>query len=80
VKTIAITIENDMLELLDSLVSRGRQGKRGNRSAIVRAALGRFLEQRAREEREAAERKIWARHLARINRQAEALVSEQARP
>ncbi|OGQ13291.1 MAG: hypothetical protein A2138_27980 [Deltaproteobacteria bacterium RBG_16_71_12] len=82
-KTIAITIENTMLERLDGLVRAApRRGRRArpNRSEMVREALRRYLAEREREVREEAERKIWARHLGRINRQAASLVAEQAEP
>ena len=82
-KTIAISIENALLEQLDGLVRAGRKGTKGarpNRSAVVREALRCFLAEREREAREKAEHRVWASHFDRINRQAAALVAEQAEP
>ena len=83
-KTIAVSIDEPTLRMLDRLVSsRGRGGSRRarpprSRSEIVRLALQEFLARREQREREQAEWEIWSRHLATINRDAAALVTEQA--
>ncbi len=76
-KTIAISIEEDTVDAIDKLVRSSRDTKM-SRSRVVRLALGEYLARRAREEREARERKIVARHRELLTRQAEALVEEQA--
>ena len=77
-KTIAITIDEDMLERLDRFA--GRSGKAGtNRSRVIRQAVRDYvsrLERLAEDEREAA---IVHRHRGRLARQARALVREQAK-
>lgn len=79
-KTIAVTIDEAMLRTIDRLLAKPGKGKRkrGNRSHLVRIALAELLARMARSEREEAEWKTWCRHLEQINRQAAALVSEQA--
>jgi metal-responsive CopG/Arc/MetJ family transcriptional regulator len=82
-KTIAVTVDEHTLERLDRLTSergKDRSGPKGGRSEIVRTALHEFLARRDKEEREDAEWKIWSRNLGRINRQAAALLAEQAEP
>ncbi len=76
-KTIAITIDNAILERIDRLMHENPHWR--SRSAVIRKAAGEFLarlEQAAEEERE---REIFSRHRARLNRQAAALVKEQAK-
>ncbi|OFW03040.1 MAG: hypothetical protein A3I61_05445 [Acidobacteria bacterium RIFCSPLOWO2_02_FULL_68_18] len=78
-KTIAITIDEDILERLDRVARPG--GGRGlNRSRIIRTAVRDYvsrLERQLDEEREAA---IVRRHRGRLARQAAALVRQQAKP
>ncbi|PWT86902.1 MAG: hypothetical protein C5B57_00240 [Blastocatellia bacterium] len=78
-KTIAITIEEDILERVDRLAGRGDQS-RSNRSHLIRQAVREYvsrLERLAEEEREAA---IVRRHRLRLAQQARALVRAQAKP
>lgn len=78
-KTIAITIEEPMLERVDRLAS-GPGRKKRNRSQIIREAVREYVsrvEQLAQEEREAA---IVRRHRVPLARQAQALVRAQAKP
>jgi metal-responsive CopG/Arc/MetJ family transcriptional regulator len=78
-RTIAITIDDDLLARLDRLASGAGQGA-PNRSRLVREALHDYLtriEQLAEQEREAA---VVHRHRDRLARQAKALVYEQAKP
>jgi hypothetical protein len=84
-KTIAVTIDEKTLAALDRLsrgrpASRGRKVQRGNRSAVVRIALQEFLATREKATREAAEWEIWTKNIDRLNREAAALVAEQAEP
>ena len=72
-RTIAITIEDDVLERVDRLAGK-------NRSKAIRQAVREYvvrLEQEAQDAREAA---IVGRHRSRLARQARALVREQAKP
>lgn len=76
-KTIAVTIDESTLQLLDELAAASPRHR--SRSVLVRAAVRDFVErerQRAIEEREGA---ILRRHKLRLARQAKALLGEQAR-
>ena len=77
-KTIAITIDEHTLGLLDRLLrERAAPGK--NRSQVIRLAVGEYLaslEQQADLERE---RGIFHRKRALLKRQAAALVQDQAK-
>ena len=77
-KTIAITIEENMLLRIDRLVSSQIEDSR-NRSQIIRQAVSKFVEQREQQNEEAREREIFQRHRQRLARQADALVKEQAK-
>lgn len=83
-KTIAVTIDAETLDAVDRIGSgpakSGHARSRGNRSAIVRAALRRYVEARVREEQEEHDRRVFARHRKKLERQARALVAEQAAP
>jgi metal-responsive CopG/Arc/MetJ family transcriptional regulator len=85
-KTIAISIDEETLAALDRVARRKRGGggaRRGgqpSRSEIVRQAVREFLARREQGEREQRERAIWARHRDRLEREARALVREQATP
>ena len=78
-KTIAITIDENMLDRVDRMAGRSdRSGK--NRSQVIRQAVREYVsrvERLAEEEREAV---IIRRHSRRLARQASALVREQAKP
>ncbi|MGH9372338.1 MAG: CopG family ribbon-helix-helix protein [Vicinamibacterales bacterium] len=80
-KTIAITIDEDMLNRLDRLLDRGSGGAaRRSRSRLIREAVNEYLlrhERQAAEEREAA---IISRHRVRLVQQARAAIREQAKP
>jgi len=64
-----------MLKALDRLVGAG-----SSRSRIVRDAIAAHLARETKRAREIEERKVWDRHHARLERQARALVAEQAAP
>jgi metal-responsive CopG/Arc/MetJ family transcriptional regulator len=77
-KTIAITIEDDVLERLDRLA--GRAGGRANRSRVIRRAVSEYVTRLEREAEQGREAAVVRRHRARLARQATALVQEQAKP
>lgn len=83
-KTIAISIDEASLAAVDRLAraSGRRRGRRegGNRSEVVRQAVQEFLARRHRREREEQDRRILGAHRAEIERQAAALLAEQAEP
>ena len=74
-RTIAITIDDDILKLLDELTA----GRR-TRSALVRAALREFAERERRRAVEEREREIFRSHRKQLAREARLLIREQARP
>jgi len=76
-KTIAITIDEAMLESLDRLAG---SHDAPNRSKVIRAAVGEYLLRLARVAEEERERDVFRRHRGRLQRQAAALVKEQAKP
>jgi metal-responsive CopG/Arc/MetJ family transcriptional regulator len=76
-KTIAITIDENLLARLDRLAGRSGHA-RTNRSRVIRDAVREYvarLERIAGEEREA---EIIKRHRGRLARQARALVGQQS--
>lgn len=77
-KTIAITIDEDTLRRVDEAVRKSAQPM--NRSRIIRTAVKEFVAKELRHEREAREKEIFKKHRARLQRQARALISEQAKP
>ena len=77
-KTIAITIEEDILERIDRL-DASRQNT-SNRSRIIREAVREYLTRVERLAEEEREKKIFRKHRGRLARQAAALVKEQAKP
>ena len=76
-KTIAITIDEATLDILDGLLSASPKYR--NRSALLRIAVRDFAEREQRREREAREGEILNRHKKRLARQAKALIAEQGR-
>jgi len=77
-KTIAITIDEDTLTLLDRLVHPTHRAR--GRSALVRLAVRQYVEREQRRQAEARDGAILARHRRHLAREARALVSLQARP
>ena len=75
-KTIAITIDDATLKLLDELTDGT---SRRSRSALVRTALREFAERELRREVEAKESAVFRKHRKRLAPQARALIAEQAR-
>jgi metal-responsive CopG/Arc/MetJ family transcriptional regulator len=78
-KTIAITIDEPTLKRLDQLATDTDFSFR-NRSDVIRRAVQQFLERVQREVEEHRETEIFRKHKSRLNRQAVALIKEQARP
>lgn len=78
-KTIAVTIDEGMLERIDRIM-KGERAPWKSRSEIVRQALREFISHLERAAEEEREREIFHRHRSRINRQSAALVKEQAKP
>ena len=76
-KTIAVTIDEDTLGLLEELTKTSPRIR--NRSAGIRLADRELAERESRRSQEAKEGEILRRNRARLNRQAKALVAAQAR-
>jgi predicted transcriptional regulator len=77
-KTIAVTVDEATLKLLDELAAG--QTRRRTRSALVRAALRQFAEGERRRVVEDREREIFRKHRTQLAQQARLLVRDQARP
>jgi metal-responsive CopG/Arc/MetJ family transcriptional regulator len=71
-KTIAITIDEALLDRVDRLAG-------GNRSLVVREAVAQYVTRCEREASEADEDKAIRRHRLRLSRETAALVRAQAR-
>jgi metal-responsive CopG/Arc/MetJ family transcriptional regulator len=76
-KTIAVTIDETTLKLLDELTAASPQPC--SRSALVRTAVREFAERERQRETEVREHEILRKHRKLLARQARALVAEQAR-
>ena len=77
-KTIAITIDETTLQMLDELTATSPQSR--SRSALVRTAVREFVERLKSREVEAREDKIIRKHKEQLARQARALIADQAQP
>jgi metal-responsive CopG/Arc/MetJ family transcriptional regulator len=77
-KTIAVTIDEGTLKLLDDLTAG--ETRRRTRSALVRTALREFAERERRRQIEEREREIFRRSKKQLAREARLLVAAQARP
>lgn len=77
-KTIAVTIDEGTLRLLDDLTAG--EPRRRTRSALVRTALREFAERERRRQIEEREREIFRRSRKQLAREARLLVAAQARP
>jgi len=75
-KTIAVTIDEATLKLLDELHA-AQPGRK--RSALVRVALREFAERERQRVIEEREREIFRKNRKQLERQARALLTEQAR-
>jgi metal-responsive CopG/Arc/MetJ family transcriptional regulator len=76
-KTIAVTIDDETLRLLDELTAG--QPRRRRRSALVRAALRDFVEKERRRVTEEHEREIFHKNRKQLAHQARLLIKEQSR-
>jgi len=77
-KTIAITIDADMLLRVDRLSGQGGQGRQ-NRSRLIRQAVQEYVSRLERADEDQREAAIVRRHRGRLARQASALIREQAK-
>jgi Arc/MetJ-type ribon-helix-helix transcriptional regulator len=77
-KTIAVTVDDVTLSLLDELTAGAP--RRRTRSALVRAAVREFAERERRRVIEAREQEIFRRNRKQLAREARLLIKEQARP
>jgi Arc/MetJ-type ribon-helix-helix transcriptional regulator len=77
-KTIAVTIDESTLRLLDDLTAG--QPRRRTRSALVRTALREFAERERHRQIEVREREIFRKSKKQLAREARLLVAAQARP
>ena len=77
-KTIAITIDEPTLKLLDQMAAE--RPHRRARSALVRTALQEFVERERRRAVAERETQILRSRRKQLERQAPALIAEQARP
>jgi metal-responsive CopG/Arc/MetJ family transcriptional regulator len=75
-KTIAVTVDEATLKVLDELTGRSTAL---SRSALVRRALCEFGERERRRQIEAKDGELFRKYRKRLARQARALISEQAR-
>ena len=76
-KTIAITIDDDTLRRIDELTKSSSSA--GNRSQFIREAVRERLRQIERVSEEKREKEIFRRNRQRLQRQALALIKEQAK-
>ena len=77
-KTIAITIEEDVLRRIDEIA--GHKGQSGaNRSRFIRDAIKDYLARIEKESEEEREREIFKRNRSKLHRQALALIKEQTK-
>jgi metal-responsive CopG/Arc/MetJ family transcriptional regulator len=79
-KTIAITIDEDMLNRLDQLGRRSAGGAARSRSRIIREAVKEYITRHERLAAEEQEATIIRRHRIRLRQQARAAIREQAKP
>ena len=77
-KTIAMTIDEPTLKRVDRLMASNVVPWK-SRSEIIRHAIQQLIENLERAQEEKREHEIFRRHGARLNRQAAALIKEQAR-
>jgi Arc/MetJ-type ribon-helix-helix transcriptional regulator len=77
-KTIAVSMDEATLKLLDDLVAG--EPRRRTRSALVRAAVREFAGRERRRQIEEREREIFRKRRKQLVREARLLVTVQARP
>jgi len=74
-KTIAITIDEPTLNIVDAMAEKQEM----NRSELIREAVQDYVAQKETETEEEREREIFRRHRRKLKRQVSALVREQAK-
>ncbi|HEX2482222.1 MAG TPA: hypothetical protein VHQ69_10100 [Methylomirabilota bacterium] len=77
-KTIAVSMDEATLKLLDDLVAG--EPRRRTRSALVRSAVREFAGRERRRQIEEREREIFRKRRKQLAREARLLVAAQARP
>ena len=77
-KTIAMTIDEGTLARIDRLTANDATWK--SRSEVIRRAVHRFMAELERVDEEAHEREVFRQNAALLDRQAAALIEEQAKP
>jgi metal-responsive CopG/Arc/MetJ family transcriptional regulator len=77
-KTIAVTLDENVVQRLDRFVTVKETARR-NRAHLIRQAVQEYVERLERLAEEEREREIFRRHRQRLTRQAAALVTEQAK-
>ena len=77
-KTIAITIEEDILQRI--CAAHKAKGTPINRSQFIREAVRDYLARMEKTVEEEREGEIFRRHKRRLHQQAAALIKEQAKP
>jgi metal-responsive CopG/Arc/MetJ family transcriptional regulator len=77
-KTIAVTIDETTLKLLDELTTASPRLR--SRSAVIRTAVQEFAERERQRDIETREHEILRKHRKHLARQAGALIAGQARP
>ena len=78
-KTISITVDQDILARLDRLAGKGSK-QRSNRSSMVRDAMREYVSRIERQVEEEREREVFRQQRTRLEKEAIALVREQATP
>ena len=78
-KTIAMTIDEPTLRHLDRLMANEAVPWK-SRSEVIRHAVQKLIKELEQASEEKREREIFRRHGPRLNRQAAALIKEQAKP
>ena len=76
-KTIAITVDDDTMDLLEEL--QGSSDKFRSRSALVRAVIREYSASRHRRLEEEREREIVQQNKELLDKELKALVEQQAR-
>jgi metal-responsive CopG/Arc/MetJ family transcriptional regulator len=77
-KTIAVSIDEPTLHRIDRLMAQD-DAEWKSRSEVVRQAVQQFVARLERVAEEDREREVFRQHRARLNRQAQALIKEQAK-
>ena len=78
-KTISITVDEEILSRLDRLAEKGLE-ERSNRSSMVREAMREYVSRMERQVEEEREREVFRQQRTQLEKEAIALVREQATP